>query len=116
MNPLIPPFLHFMPPPLQILSVGSGMCVHFPSFRLLTLSLAAAIVAAKAFWLQPGKTEAAHITASSKHYIQSGIVEQVRAAILEAFQDNPGPYDTSKGLETLQQVVLKNYKSKLCVL
>ncbi|KDQ09681.1 hypothetical protein BOTBODRAFT_36790 [Botryobasidium botryosum FD-172 SS1] len=95
MAPLITSSLDSMPPPLQILSVGC----------------AAVIVAAKAFWVRPGNTMAQHITASSKHYIQSGAEEPARLAILEAFQDNPGPYDTPENRAALQQVVLSNYTS-----
>ncbi|KDQ07115.1 hypothetical protein BOTBODRAFT_181005 [Botryobasidium botryosum FD-172 SS1] len=93
MAPLVPSSLHSMPPPLQILCVG---CV---------------IIAAKAFWVQPGDTKTPHITTSSKHYIQSSIADHVDVAILEAFQNNPGPYDTPECLAALQQVVLNNYKS-----
>ncbi|KDQ08562.1 hypothetical protein BOTBODRAFT_564596 [Botryobasidium botryosum FD-172 SS1] len=111
MAPLIPSALHSMSPPLQILCVGCGMCIHFPPLRYLTLSPAAVMIAAKAFWAHPGDTQAPQITASSKHYIQSSTAGHVGEAILEAFQGIPGLYDTPESIAALQQVLLSNYKS-----
>ncbi|KDQ07087.1 hypothetical protein BOTBODRAFT_226046 [Botryobasidium botryosum FD-172 SS1] len=100
-----------MPPPLQTLNVGCGMCMQSPSFQLLTVSLAAVMIAARAFWVKPGDTQAPHITASSKHYIQSSTAERVEEAIVEAFQGIPGLYDTPESIAALQQVVQDNYIS-----
>ncbi|KDQ14927.1 hypothetical protein BOTBODRAFT_174437 [Botryobasidium botryosum FD-172 SS1] len=94
-TPLITPSLHSMSPPLQILVVGC----------------AAVIIAAKSFWKHPGDTRVPHITASAKDYIQSNTAEHVRVAILEAFQDTPGLYDTPEGKAALLQVILNNQLS-----
>ncbi|KDQ15019.1 hypothetical protein BOTBODRAFT_32020 [Botryobasidium botryosum FD-172 SS1] len=100
-----------MSPPLQIISVGCGKHIKFPPFRLLTPPLAAVIVAAKAFWLQPGRTEPSHIAAASQHYFQSGTAEHVRMAILEAFKDAPVHYNTPEYRAALEKVVLDNQMS-----
>ncbi|KDQ20556.1 hypothetical protein BOTBODRAFT_311264 [Botryobasidium botryosum FD-172 SS1] len=107
-TPLISSSLHSIPPPLQIIIVGCGKCIQLPPLRSLTPPLAAVIIAAKAFWLHPGYTKPAHITAASQHYFQSGTAEHVRMAILEAFKGAPELYDTPESKAALVQVVLKN--------
>ncbi|KDQ14512.1 hypothetical protein BOTBODRAFT_32642 [Botryobasidium botryosum FD-172 SS1] len=94
-TPLISSHLHSISPPLQVLSVGC----------------AAVIVAAKAFWMQPGDTRPHHIASSFNHYMESGAAEDVKVAILKAFQDAPRPYDTSEGKAALLEVVLNNQMS-----
>ncbi|KDQ15775.1 hypothetical protein BOTBODRAFT_31259 [Botryobasidium botryosum FD-172 SS1] len=95
-TPLITPLLHSMSPSLQILVVGC----------------AAIIIAAKAFWGESdGDIQAPQITASSEHYIHSSTAEHVKVAILEAFQDTPGLYDTPEGRAALLQVILNNQMS-----
>ncbi|KDQ06913.1 hypothetical protein BOTBODRAFT_181130 [Botryobasidium botryosum FD-172 SS1] len=91
--PLTSSSLHPMPPPLQIISVG---CV---------------IIAAKAFWVHSGDTGGPEITAASQHYFQSSNAKNVRVAILEAFKDVSGHYDTPESVAALEQLVLKNQMS-----
>ncbi|KDQ14958.1 hypothetical protein BOTBODRAFT_334013 [Botryobasidium botryosum FD-172 SS1] len=98
-----------MPPPLQVLTMGCGMCFWYTSFRSLTLCSAVAIIAAKALWLEPGKlVTVQEIRASAEQYIQSQIPELVKRAVLEAFQDVDGPYDTPQHRETLLSIILNN--------
>ncbi|KDQ13568.1 hypothetical protein BOTBODRAFT_33577 [Botryobasidium botryosum FD-172 SS1] len=83
-----------------------------PALQTLTVGCATVIIAAKAFWKQPnGDTQADHITAASEDYIQSNTAEHVRMAILEAFQDACGLYDTPQGKAALLQVILNNQMS-----
>ncbi|KDQ16974.1 hypothetical protein BOTBODRAFT_221667 [Botryobasidium botryosum FD-172 SS1] len=84
--------VHSMPPPLQVLTMGCAV----------------AIIAAKAFWLKPGAmTSAQEIRASSELFIQSQTLEHVKVAVLEAFQDVAGPYETDQ-YKMLQQIALNN--------
>jgi len=95
-TPLVHSSLYSMPPPLQILAVGCAVI----------------IVTVKAFWKgSPGYIWSDHIIASSQDYIQSNTAEHVRVAILEAFQDTPGLYDTPEGKAALLQVILNNQMS-----
>ncbi|KDQ11627.1 hypothetical protein BOTBODRAFT_454114 [Botryobasidium botryosum FD-172 SS1] len=107
-TPLISSSLHSMPPPLQIISVGCGKCIQFSPLRFLTPPLAATIIAAKAFWLQPGDTQKPQIIAASQHYFQSGTAECVRVAILEAFNGALVQYHTPQSVAALEHVILKN--------
>ncbi|KDQ06424.1 hypothetical protein BOTBODRAFT_254196 [Botryobasidium botryosum FD-172 SS1] len=93
-TPMISSHFHSMSPPLQILSVGSAV-----------------IVAAKAFWVQPGDTGKPQITDSSNQYMEFNTAEHVRAALLEAFQDAGGLYATSESRAALLEVVLSNQLS-----
>ncbi|KDQ14918.1 hypothetical protein BOTBODRAFT_32281 [Botryobasidium botryosum FD-172 SS1] len=80
-----------------------------PPLQILTMGCAAVIIAAKAFWKQAdGDVVASEIRASANKYIHSNTAEHVRVAILEAFQDTPGLYDTPEGRAALLQVILNN--------
>ncbi|KDQ18920.1 hypothetical protein BOTBODRAFT_170905 [Botryobasidium botryosum FD-172 SS1] len=80
-----------MPPPLQVLTMGC------------------AIIAPRAFWLKPGELMSLQeIRASAEHYIQSQTAEHVKTAILEAFQDVDGSYDTPQHREALLSIILSN--------
>jgi len=87
--PLLPSLVGSLPPPLQVLIVG----------------LAAIIVAANAFWLQPGNVNALTIQNAFGLYMKSSVSDQVRAAVLDAFLGHAGPYDTTM----LVQIVLNNH-------
>ncbi|KDQ05971.1 hypothetical protein BOTBODRAFT_279105 [Botryobasidium botryosum FD-172 SS1] len=82
-----------------------------PPLQILCVGCAAVIIAAKAFWMQPGDIRTSHIAASSMDYIQSGVAEHVRVAISKAFQDIHRLYNTSGSGAALLEVVLSNQMS-----
>ncbi|KDQ13485.1 hypothetical protein BOTBODRAFT_33502, partial [Botryobasidium botryosum FD-172 SS1] len=73
------------------------------------MGCAVAIIATKAFWSKPGECIGpAEIRAAAEHYIQSQTAEHVKTAVLEAFQNVDGPYDTPQHRETLLSIILDN--------
>ncbi|KDQ09573.1 hypothetical protein BOTBODRAFT_36975 [Botryobasidium botryosum FD-172 SS1] len=82
-----------------------------PSLQILSVGCAAIIIAAKAFWINPGDARTMDVTGSAEHYMQSSTADHVRVAILEAFQDAPGPYDTPESKAALLKVILNNQMS-----
>ncbi|KDQ10679.1 hypothetical protein BOTBODRAFT_35996, partial [Botryobasidium botryosum FD-172 SS1] len=80
-----------------------------PPLQVLTMGCAVAIIAAKALWLKPGQLMTVQeIKYSAEQYIHSPTPELVKSAVLEAFQDVDGSYDTPQCREALQQIVLSN--------
>jgi len=79
-----------LPPPLQVLIVG----------------LLAIIVAANAFWLQPGDVNALTVQNVFELYIKSGGPDRIRAAVMGTLSGLVGPYNTPLYKAKLVQIAL----------
>jgi len=93
LTPLSPSLAHCLPPQLQVLTFG----------------LAAIIVAANAFWLQPGDVHALDVESAFTLYITSGASEEVKAAIMSTVSGLTGPYSTPTYKAKLVEIVLNTH-------
>ncbi|KDQ14505.1 hypothetical protein BOTBODRAFT_32630 [Botryobasidium botryosum FD-172 SS1] len=91
----LPLLVGTLSPPLQVFAVG----------------LAAIIVAANAFWLQPGNVYQSNIREALEQYIKSGASSRVQEAIFSSFAEHDGTFNTSACKDKLVQIVLNNHNS-----
>jgi len=94
--PMLPHFVGSLPPPLQVLTIG----------------LTAIIVAANAFWLQPGDVNAPTVQNVFTLYIKSGSSDQVKAAVISNLSGLAGPYNAPTYKAQLVQIVLNAHVLK----
>ncbi|KDQ18283.1 hypothetical protein BOTBODRAFT_28693 [Botryobasidium botryosum FD-172 SS1] len=104
LTPWFSPLAPSMAPQLQVLFVGISMYNSLSLFTLLTLFLAAVIIAADSFWPSSDRHGGQSITTSITQYFQSNRADHVRMAILDALH-----HDKSSLEESLIQIALNNH-------
>jgi len=81
-----------------------------PPLQVVTVGLAAIIVAANSFWLQPGDVHAWDILKAFKLYIKSGASALVRGEVISTLSNLAGPYNSPTYKAQLIQIVLNAHK------